>query len=304
MSYKSWAARLVSHAASPTIAAEAAYWLAAVPTVVRPLPRDSEGTHLVGDTREVAVALDSEETTALLQLVPAALRTQINEVLLTALVQALAPWSGDAALLVDIEGRGHEDLFADTDISRSVGWFTTMYPLWLDLRSSNGAEAGLRVVKESMRAVPGRGIGYGLLRQLGTAPAIAQRLASQPAAEVAFNYLGQFAQQSMGEVPFRWSRRAPGPTRHSEDLRVHLIDIDGWVLDGQLTFCWTYSERIHRQSTVAGLAAAFTNRLRAMIAISRTAGSAALAPSDFPMAGLDQGKLNKLLAMVSKKNPQ
>ena len=301
MSFKSWAERLVAHAATAAVASEAAYWLAAVPAQVRRLPRDYDGSNVVGDTREVVAGLDRDETAALLQQVPAAFRTQVNEVLLTALVQALAPWSGEAALLVELEGHGREDLFADADISRTVGWFTTMYPVWLDLRAGAGAETCLSAVKEQLRGVPDHGIGYGLLSLLGIDPAVAQRLASQPAPEISFNYLGQFTQAASGQATWRWSSRARGPTRHPEDRRIHILEIVGMVQDGQLNFTWIYSEKIHRQSTIAGLATAFCDRLRELIRISRSAGTASHAPSDFPMAKLDQGKLDKLLATLSKK---
>src|SRR5581483_6512553 len=137
--------------------------------------------------------LSREETTALLQEVPNAYHTRINEVVLTALAQALALWTQQPRLLVDLEGHGREELFADVDVSRTVGWFTTLFPLLLDLSAASTPEAGLKAIKEQVRQVPGNGLGYGVLRYL-RAEQEGRVLSRQPAARISFNYLGQFDQ--------------------------------------------------------------------------------------------------------------
>jgi amino acid adenylation domain-containing protein/non-ribosomal peptide synthase protein (TIGR01720 family) len=304
LSYKSWSQRLVAHGATAGVGAELAYWLAMIPASAPALPRDAEGDNRVGDAGDLVASLDRAETTALLKEVPAALHTQINEVLLTALVQAFSAWTGSSALLVDLEGHGREELFADADVSRTIGWFTSMFPLWIDLGDGGGPEAAVRRVKERMGALPHHGIGYGLLRHLDAASDGARRLAGKPAAEVVFNYLGQFAQEAPGGAVFSWSDRPVGPTRDPGERRAHLLDINCKVLAGQLTVTWTYARLIHREATVSALAAAFNDRLRALIALSRAQRPATLTPGDFPLAGLDQARLDKLMSLVSRKRPQ
>src|SRR6185295_10843687 len=156
------------------------------------LPVDTEGGE---NNREslgtVTVVLGREQTQALVQEVPQVYHTQINDVLLTALGQALGKWSGEEKVLVDLEGHGREDIFDGVDLSRTVGWFTTMYPVALDLPGEPDLGHALMAVKEQIRAVPGRGLGYGALRYLtGTAPAVD--------APVSFNYLGQFVRPTGG----------------------------------------------------------------------------------------------------------
>ncbi|HBL30248.1 MAG TPA: non-ribosomal peptide synthetase, partial [Acidobacteria bacterium] len=158
---------------------------------VRPLPvdrPDEPGT--VASTRALDAELDAEETRALLEEVPAAYHTRIQDVLATALVQAFAGWTGTPSLLVDLEGHGRDEIFDGADASRTVGWLTAVYPVLLTLgRIDLPPGESLRAIKEQLRAVPQGGIGYGLLRHVAGGEA-AERLQSLPAAQVAFNYLG------------------------------------------------------------------------------------------------------------------
>src|SRR5262249_22100624 len=151
------------------------------------LPVDgSGGAGTVGDAREVTVALDAERTRALLQDVPACYRTQVNDVLLAALARVLCGWSGAPRILGDLEGHGREEIFDGVDLSRTVGWFTTIYPVDLAAPGPDWG-AALKSVKEHLRSVPGRGLGYGALRYLRRPADL-----DGPVPQVGFNYLGQF----------------------------------------------------------------------------------------------------------------
>jgi non-ribosomal peptide synthetase component F len=118
---------------------------------------------------------------------PAAYRTQINDLLLTALARTLCRWSTQDNVLVQLEGHGREDLFDDLDLTRTVGWFTSLFPVRL---TPGGTLASRSSIKEQLRAVPDKGIGYGLLRYLGDAHVRGPCSAAQ--ARITFNYLGQF----------------------------------------------------------------------------------------------------------------
>src|SRR5205085_6744284 len=156
-----------------------------------PLPADEAGTRdTVGASATVWSEMDEDLTRALLRDVPGIYHTQIPDVLLTALVEAFAGWTGRDRLLVEVEGHGREDLFEGVDVSRTVGWFTTAYPVRL-LRAPGGPGERLQAVKEQLRSVPERGIGYGLLRELDPR---GREWCRHPGAEVSFNYLGQFDQ--------------------------------------------------------------------------------------------------------------
>ena len=238
------------------------------------------------------MALDAAETAALLHAVPAAYNTQINDALLAALGLAFADWLGRSALLVEIEGHGREPLFDDIDLSRTVGWFTSMFPLVLDLRAAGGPAEALRATKEQLRRVPHNGIGYGLLRYLNEPAGAALR--ALPQAQVSFNYLGQIDQTPAGGA-FGPAPEPPGPSQSPADPRSHLIDINALVAGGCLHAEWTYCPRIHSAETIERLAQDFAGALRAIIAHCRQPEAGGYTPSDFPLARLSQPQLDALI---------
>src|SRR5436190_2803876 len=107
---------------------------------------------------------------------------------------ALAPWTGTATLRIDLEGHGREAIFEDVDLSRTVGWFTSIFPVVLDLAAGDDPRSMLLSVKAELRRLPNRGMGYGLLRYLSEESDVVEKLRSLPPAEISFNYLGQFDQ--------------------------------------------------------------------------------------------------------------
>jgi non-ribosomal peptide synthase protein (TIGR01720 family) len=203
------------------------------------------------------VELDPDETRALLRRVPAIHRTQINDVLLGALARVLCRWTGRERVAVALEGHGREAVFDEIDLSRTVGWFTTLFPVSLDVPGEADWAGVIKAVKRQLRAVPGRGLGYGALRYLGdNLPAVALP-------QISFNYLGQFDSAS-GEDggPFGADLPLIGEDQDMAAERRWLIDVAGSVHDGRIGFSWTYCPAIHREETVRRLADEFMAALR------------------------------------------
>jgi amino acid adenylation domain-containing protein/non-ribosomal peptide synthase protein (TIGR01720 family) len=294
-SFKTWAELLTKHAQSGALHDELAYWLApGKNTVALPLD-EAGGTNTVAEARTISVSLDGGETRALLQEVPVRYRTQINEVLLTALVRAFAQWTASSSLLVDLEGHGREEIVDDVNLSRTIGWFTTIFPVLLDYGNAQSSVEALPLVKEQLRAIPNRGIGYGLLRY---ASDDAARLRDLPQAEVRFNYLGQVDRVLLDSSMFSFTSQSSGPAQSAKAPRSYLINIIGVVSGGELRLDWTFSERIHREETITRLAHGFVAELRNLIIESRTSDNVAYSPSDFPSAQVSQEELNKVLAKL------
>ena len=295
-SFKTWAERLRKHAQSSALRDELSYWLASAKNSIARLPRDeASGANTVAQARTLSVSLDAAETRALLQEVPVRYRTQINEVLLTALVRAFAQWTTSPSLLVDLEGHGREEIVDDVNLSRTIGWFTTIFPVMLDCGTAQSAVEALPLVKEQLRAIPNRGIGYGLLRYASGDAAMLQRL---PQAEVRFNYLGQVDRVLLDSSMFSFTSQSSGPAQSAKARRSYLINIIGVVSGGELRLDWTFSENIHREETIARVAQSFVAELRNLIAEPRTRDKAAYSPSDFPSAQVSQEELNKVLAKL------
>jgi non-ribosomal peptide synthase protein (TIGR01720 family) len=299
--FKAWAERLVGYGHSAALSQELDYWRG-VAREVAPLPWDyacEPEANTVASATQVAVVLSEERTRALLQEVPPVYRTQINDVLLTALVQSFARWTGERTLLLDLEGHGREELFAEVDLARTVGWFTTLFPVCLELKAEAPGEA-LKGVKEQLRGIPQGGIGYGVLRYGHPGTEVRAALQALPQAELSFNYLGQLDQALSGSLLFRPAQESSGPAHSPRGRRPHLLDINGFVVGGQLHLAWTYSQQVHRRATVERLAQGFLEALEALIAHCQSPEAGGHTASDFPEAELSQGELEELIAELSE----
>jgi non-ribosomal peptide synthase protein (TIGR01720 family) len=281
-SFRRWAQRLQEYAGSAELAAELSYWLAASGRRSRPLPLDFRaGANTAASARTVAVALDREAT------------TQITDVLLTALARSLSRWAGDG-VQVDLEGHGREEIFAGIDLSRTVGWFTTVFPLplaWGD--AANPGEVLMRV-KEQLRAIPNRGLGFGVLRHLVGEPEICQQVVAVPRSEVIFNYQSQFDQVFPVGSLFLPARAPLGPTASSRSHRPYLLEVNVHVAEECLQMGWTYSKNIHRGETMERLAQTFVEALGELLDHCQSREAGGHTPSDFPLAGLDEQALDRL----------
>jgi len=297
-SYREWGERLAKYARSPELRRELKFWLAEPRRSVRPLPLDypaNENTE--ASARSVTVALGAEETQTLLRQAPKVYRTQIHETLMAGFAQCFARWTGDPLLLIDLEGHGREELFQQVNLSRTVGWFTAIYPVLLDLSGVEGQRETLKAVKEQFRQTPQGGIGYGLLRYMCGAD-VSEQLRAMPKSEVLFNYFGQVEQALPEASSFRLAREASGVAHSPRGTRSHLIEVNGGVSRGQLSMEWTYSENMHERDTIERLAGDFIKALQAIVAHCQSPDAGGYTPSDFPQAKLDKQGLESLLAKV------
>jgi non-ribosomal peptide synthase protein (TIGR01720 family) len=300
-SYKNWAQRLIEHARSAEVREELPYWCEISGSPRTRLPLDhANGTNTVASARTLSVSLNADETRELLQALPVAYRTQIDEVLLTALVRALTAWTGADSLLVDLEGHGREEIFEGVDLSRTVGWFTTIFPVVLGCKDSQSRVEVLRCVKEQLRRTPNHGIAYGLLKYAANDAAVANQLRALPQAEVRFNYLGQIDRMFVDSSMFAMAPHQTGPAQSLKAERAYLLNIIAMVTGGELKLQWTYSENIHRRETIEHLAQQYLQELRMLIEQSRAGGENVYSPSDFPSANLTREELDKVLAKMVK----
>jgi len=286
-SFKAWSERLQRWAAGDALQAQSDWWRRqlAVPTPALPLD-DAAAPNLETDLRHVPLELDAETTHRLLTQAPAAFRTGIDDLLLSALLLALADWSGARRHLLDLESHGRAELFEDIDLTRTVGWFTSLYSVALALpaREGPGEDLGVLIksVKEQLRQVPHAGLGCGLLRRRGE---------TLSAGLVLFNYLGQFDRLGARDG-FALAEEASGPAFGVGGARDHLIDINALVLQGRLRLDFAYSGAQYHAATIERLAARYRERLEALLAYCRD--HRGCTPSDFPLAALDQARVDAL----------
>ena len=297
-SFKTWAEELQNYAKTPEFYAQFKYWLNRDFPSISPLPLDCQGeaqSNIVAHAKTVSFTLTEEQTRLLLQEVPQAYNTQINDILLTALVQAFGRWTGNYKLLLDMEGHGRENIIESVNLSRTVGWFTSIFPVFLTLENLHHPGECLKSIKEQLRQIPNRGFDYGIGYYLSSDLTIQSPLKNYPKAQVSFNYLGQFTSHQIGEIGWKLSQESTGSIHSPLGQRSHLIAIHGIVVDGQLDMEWQYSENFHHQTTIKNLAAAYRDSLESLInhCLSVEGG---YTPSDFPDADLNQAELDELLS--------
>lgn len=311
-SFRTWVLRLRQEAESPEREREASFWTEMLTRPVASLT-DREPGSAPGDSipsRVLKIALDSATTNALLTSASATLRARVNELMLAALALALARctrrWpSMPPGILVNMEGHGREGLFGDVDVSRTIGWFTSVFPLRLDFATLNpeSPSAGdsllgraLRMVKTEFRRVPTGGLGFGLLRYLNseTKPL----LAGLPHPDIGFNYLGRFASGATD-----WEVASEVDTSQANESRpglLHPIDINAVVLDSALgpslhaSFRW--APEFVADGVVQALVNDWSHALRELAAEPGRHAIEALAPSDFPLVQLSQDEVDELSA--------
>ncbi len=252
----------------------------------------------------ISVSLNVAETQALLQDVPKAYKTQINDVLLTALVLVVSRWAHSQSVLLNLEGHGREDVIDGVDLSRTVGWFTTMFPVILNLSAIELDNLGkaLKSVKEQLRAIPNKGIGYGLLRYLTEDAKIHGQLATIPNAQISFNYLGQFTQVLNTESLISLASESNGRNQSLEGERPTELDINAIIANEQLQIHWTYSSNAPQaRQLLRSITSEFICELQQLITHCLDPENTGYTPTDFPLIQLNQLELDLVWEKIALK---
>ncbi|OZM72919.1 non-ribosomal peptide synthetase [Amycolatopsis antarctica] len=269
----------------------------------RPLDPDRDTT---ATTRSLTTTLTRQWAEPLLGRLPAAFHGGANDVLLTGLALAFARWrrrrdlGTTTPVLVDVEGHGREEITETAghvpDLSRTVGWFTSIYPVRLDPGPDGDPAVAIKRVKEQLRALRHNGIDYGVLRHLD--PEAGPHLAGLARPQIAFNYLGRFGTGTRETQDF-------GPAADAIDLDhaggalplTHGLEINAVTEDGSggpdLTATWTWAEGLYDEHEVAELADLWSHALRELVEAPLTGGRT---PSDLPLAGLVQAEVEQVEA--------
>ncbi|OXM62111.1 non-ribosomal peptide synthetase [Amycolatopsis vastitatis] len=293
--FTQWAHLLEEHVRSGGFDDDLEHWTRVARRVPPALAADHAGAGTTGSTRTLTVSLGAEDTDALLHKVPATYRTQVNDVLLSALGRALADRTRQDGVLIALEGHGREDVLDGVDLSRTVGWFTTQFPVALDLPPSGEWGATLKAVKEQLRAVPRRGLSYEALRYLGEPGAAGHALQAFPLPQICFNYHGRWDAQAGADGLFRGRHDSPGPDIAPDEASTYQLDVTGVVESGELSVTWSYSDQVYDAETVRELAEAMVTGLREIVAHCARPGSGGRTPSDFPLARLDQSTVDRIV---------
>jgi non-ribosomal peptide synthase protein (TIGR01720 family) len=312
-SFRRWAGELSVHARDEERVKELPLW---TEMLSEPAPLLSDGlldpsSDTVGTAEHITLRLPASITNPLLTTVPTAFHGQINDVLLTALAVAVARWQkrrgerGSRAVLVNVEGHGREEIFEGIDLSRTVGWFTSLYPVRLDTGMTNLEEAIrggralghlLKMIKEQLRRLPDGGLGYGLLRYLN--PETGAVLAGLEKPQISFNYLGRFvasAEEDWAIAPEAW---ALGSRVDDEMPLAHCLEVNVLALeqtDGpELNATWSWASRLLTEQEVRDLAEMWFEVLEVLANHGVDVKAVGRTPSDLPLVSLTQTEIERL----------
>jgi non-ribosomal peptide synthase protein (TIGR01720 family) len=218
--------------------------------------------------------------------VPGRYNAPLYAILLTALARTMAPVIKSNHMLFELEGHGREEIAGTAldgvDLSRTIGWFTSIYPFYLDYNNQNTIGQQIAKVSAEVGRIPNRGIGFGILKYLHGDPMVREQLAVIPAPEINFNYLGQFDQsgvdlpdQPAGEaqpglaaadgMPIRIIGEPAGLEQDPKSKRSPLLNVVDIISGGQLSVRWLYCQNVYKQERIAQLAENYLNELRLII---------------------------------------
>ncbi|MGZ0018693.1 amino acid adenylation domain-containing protein [Nitrosomonas sp. wSCUT-2] len=286
--YAVWSRRLIQYPLQHE--SEFDYWQNLKGMPVAPPCDFPQGANDAANRTSITVTLDQQQTRALLKDAPSAYRTQVNDLLLTALAGALRDGFGQQGMVIDLEGHGREDLFPDIDLSRSVGWHTTVFPVMLD--AGGDLPQRIKQIKEQLRQIPNKGIGYGLFKHHGS---LQQRqvIAALPQAQVVFNYLGQLDASFTADSLWQLADEPVGDLIDPGMPQTHELAINCHVARGELCIDISFSSARYTHATMTALGQHLLTELGAIIDHC-TSGVSAVTPSDFPLTHISQEELDGL----------
>ncbi|WP_139487922.1 non-ribosomal peptide synthase/polyketide synthase [Brevibacillus dissolubilis] len=260
-SFQHFAKGLQGYADHHLLQREKAFWQSVAQAQTSFIPKKQEGTrNLFEDSRTITIKLGKESTNRLLRQTNRAYNTEINDILLTALMVSVRAQTGEDRLKIMMEGHGREEIGAGLDLSRTIGWFTSVYPVWIDLAHETELATNIKTVKEILRKTPNKGIGYGVLKYMAADSGLSQ----EEKAPISFNYLGEM-DQDVNRGLFVESKLPTGQTVGGKIARSHSIEMNSIVLDGELVIHTTYNESEYDEQTIHELNRHYVQSLEQII---------------------------------------
>ncbi|MBI1390808.1 MAG: amino acid adenylation domain-containing protein [bacterium] len=292
-SWTGWTRRLHEYTQSRRMNAAAEFWRSRTP-VLSLIPHDftvESDANTANTAESRAIILSSEDTGALLHQAASAYGVNVQETLLAALAPVLCEWMDTAQCLIHLEGHGRDFEGEGIDLSRTVGWFTTLYPVMLEPGDSKNERDLLIAMKEQSRRFARHAFEYGLLKN-----ARPDEMSRWPHPQVAFNYLGRF-DRSVASSSFilGFAEESTGPMMDPNARRLHELEIVASIHQERLRVQWIYSRALHRPETIESWMNRFENRLSRLIDHCRSNDAGALSPSEFSDVDLDQNQLDSVL---------
>ncbi|RZK05027.1 MAG: hypothetical protein EOO46_16160, partial [Flavobacterium sp.] len=289
ISYFNWGSRLIELSESGEFDKEIPFWKEQIELDKFPVDID---THLPIDEQSIRTLnldIDPATTENMLRHSNEAYHTKTEELLITALMLSFEKWANTRTLCLGLEKHGRK--YNELDLTNTVGWFTTFFPVLLKIEAGTDFKTAIISVKEKLRNIPNEGIGFGVLRYLKKTGVLKQ----QPS--VIFNFLGN--QKSFDSTVLGKGKFIAKGVRALVSERFHLLEINASIKEGRLTFQFSYSDQFHKTETIENLIKLFEDILRRLIEHCSGRETSHYSPSDFPEADLSQDDFDTLLNQIN-----
>ncbi|MEW7281314.1 amino acid adenylation domain-containing protein, partial [Aquimarina sp. 2201CG1-2-11] len=298
-SYRQWVSALKGYANDEDLLEELPYW-SSILSSVSEFAHDTaySGNSSYGDISSYRTVLDKDRTSVLLHGAHKAYGTEINDLLLSALALSLTNWLGSDQVVIGLEGHGREDLFPSIDVSRTVGWFTSLFPVLLEASTGSDIGSVIANTKDMLRGIPDKGIGYGVLRYLSESEEVRSVL-SQDFDSILFNYLGGFDNSIKTEGFLGFSSESRGRDIAGSNAISSVLTINSFIVDGELCMDWDYDSNRYMEITIADLAEQYMIFLDAILSHCENLDSRVFTSSDY---GLPQSVVYESLCSFTSSH--
>jgi non-ribosomal peptide synthase protein (TIGR01720 family) len=280
-SFQEWAEKLSIYADNSQFLREKKYWKELSEKELESIKKDTDYCeNYIRDTKSINKKLSPQLTELLLGSVNEAFNTKINDVLLTAFGLSVFYCFGIQKFSVDVEGHGRENIINNVDLSRTVGWFTSIYPVIIDVSFHEDLSRQIKEVKETLHQVPNNGIGYGLLKYL-TAKEYKIDAGFELESQFLFNYLGQFNKNINNDSKFCFADESIGGCFNADQQRDYAIEINAMIIEKTLDISIRYNYHQFHSDTISSFLDRFLFELEKIIGHCINKDSKELSPSDF-----------------------
>ncbi|MGE5343979.1 MAG: amino acid adenylation domain-containing protein [Candidatus Omnitrophota bacterium] len=302
-SFKFWSEKLSEYANSKNFLKEIPYWsnLESHSNGIH-IPTDFDGDENNGaDIRNVSFGLNERETGLLIGEINRIYNTEVNDILLTALGMGIKKTFENPEsevmidhLLIASEGHGREEIMEDIDISRTLGWFTIEYPVWFDMTYAHDIGRQIKEVKETLRKIPNKGIGYGILKYL-TDEENKKEIEFKLKPQLIFNYLGQFDADIKQISQFEIAKESAGNSQSIANRREYGLEINGMITNNCLNMTLSYNQTHFKKETIEALIDNFSSQLKRIILFCSEKENPEFTPADFTYKGLSIDTVEQLM---------
>lgn len=292
-SFQAWTKHLEKYASSQELKEESTYWGNVLSSGINKIYTGKSTEAKIKSIKNSSFVLDKSSVESLQTKTHRVYNTEINDLLLAAMGVSIRNVFGNEKVMLNLEGHGREDIFNNIDINRTVGWFTSMYPFVLDVGDKDlSSNESLVKVKESLRKIPNKGIGFGIINQLGVG------FDQEFKPDIVFNYLGDFGTSTNNpnqEELFYFSSESKGQESSKEnDYVANKMIVSGMLVDGVLQMNVKYNEAIFPEEMMSAFMKSYHETLESMIKELSESTESFMTPCDFQYKGLSISELATL----------